>query len=64
MEGDGDGGVRFYFDGNLIKATGSNANAFVEAGSNMTAVACAPMIAADDNESTVEVDYIYVSCER
>ena len=64
IEGDGDGGARFYFDGNLIKATGSNANSFVEAGSDMTAVACAPMIAADDDESTVEVDYIYVACER
>lgn len=64
IEGDGSSGARFYFDGNLVEATGAGANGFVDAGDFVPNVACAPMIAADDNETTVEVDYIYVSCER
>ena len=64
IEGDGSSAARFYFDGNLIQATGADANGFVDAGDHMPNVACAPMICADDNETTVEVDYIYVACER
>ena len=64
IEGDGVSAARFYFDGNLMRATGADANGFVDAGAYVPNVACAPMIAADDDESTVEVDYIYVACER
>ena len=64
IEGDGISRARFYFDGNLIRATGADADGYVDAGTDVPNAACAPMIAADDDESTVEVDYIYVACER
>jgi hypothetical protein len=64
IEGDGDGGVRFYFDGNLVNAVNADENGYVQAGANCTAELCHPIIAADDDETTVEVDYLFVSCER
>jgi hypothetical protein len=64
IEGDGANGVRFYFDGNLVRATGADANGFVNAGSSMSDQVLTPMIAAFDDETVVEVDYLYIACER
>jgi len=64
IEGDGVGGVRFYFDGNMLNVTGSDENGYLQAGSNCTDALCHPMICADDDETTYEVDYIFLACDR
>jgi len=64
IEGDGAKGVRFYFDGELVRATGADANGFVNAGDSMSDQLLTPMIAVFDDETVTEVDYLYIACER
>ena len=64
IEGDGSTGVRFYFDGELVRATGADSSGFVDAGSSMSDQVLTPMIAVFDDETVTEVDYLYIACER